>query len=144
MRNARRVRGATAIEFALLLPVWFAIVVAIADFGWLFYQNSLLDTAANLGCREGSLHDPGENDEHIDVVQSVANQRMLEALEALGDETCESCDVEAFTLGVPPRRSLVCTARRDMVPLVGLYYGPLTLQSVQVSRLEWQRAAAED
>lgn len=136
-------RGATALEFALLLPLWFAIVIAIVDFGWLFYQDSLLDTAANLGCRAGSLLDPGEGDERIAWVEGAANDRMVQVLVDLGrDEDCETCQVDAFTAGEPPRRSLVCVASREMQPLVGLYYDTLVLSSVQVARLEWQHAAA--
>lgn len=140
-RIARR-RGVAALEFALILPIWFALVAAIAEFGWYFFHATRLDSAANLGCRDGALVDPGIGDVHLDRMESAATARMVEVLTALGDPECTSCDVEAFTLGAAPRRTLVCVARRDLQPLVGLYLGPQELVSVQVSRLEWQHGGA--
>ena len=92
-----------------------------------------------------------------DVAEPEQRAHLLEALELLArrpqagervlvdlgrDEDCETCQVDAFTAGEPPRRSLVCVASREMQPLVGLYYDTLVLSSVQVARLEWQHAAA--
>ena len=143
-RSARHRRsGSAAIEFALCLPIWFAVIVAIADFGWLFLHFTTLDHAANLGCRAGSLLDPGDNDEFIERVETRANDRMMSTLSVLGTDECATCDVDARTVGAPPQRTLVCRASRDVVPLVGLYYRTMTITSRQLARLEWQREAAE-
>ena len=135
--------GSAAVEFALCLPIWFAVVAAIVDFGWLFVHVNTLDGAANEGCRAGSLLDPGEDDARIGLVEQRANDRMVEMLSILGTDACATCDVQAHTVGAPPLRSLVCVASRDVTPLVGLYYDTTTVTSQQLARLEWQREAPE-
>lgn len=140
----RRRRGSNAVEFALCFPVWFAIVVAIMDFAWVFYQGTALDAATNRGCRAGSLVDPGDGDTNIAEVNAVATTRMRDVLIAssLQVDTCDDCLVSTHTSGAPPNRSLVCEATRDISPLVGLFFGTQQITSTQVSRLEWQREAA--
>lgn len=144
MRNQRRRRGNNAIEFVLCLPIWFAVVVAIIDFGWLFYHQTTLDAAANLGCRAGSLIDPGDADENIVQVEARATDRMTDALTNLGGGECITCTVDAYTLGSPPGRSLRCDATRPLQPLVGIFVDERLLQSKQIARLEWQREAAPE
>lgn len=135
-------RGSATLEFALILPIWIALVLAIVEFGWVFYRTAALDTAANEGCRAGSLLDPGEDDANLAAVEARATARMREVLVQLGDEECLGCEVEAATSGAPPNRVLVCRVRRPFTPLVGLYLGPTVLHTLQVARLEWQREAA--
>lgn len=141
MRRHTPRTGSAAIEFALTLPIWLAIVFALVDFGFLYYRFSALDNAANVGCREGAIVDPGDADQHIDLVINRASDRMREVMTALGDEDCDTCVFDAYTLGTPPQRSLVCVVTRHFDPMLGLFVGPRTLRTVQVARLEWQREA---
>jgi len=48
-------RGTTAIEFALLGPIFFLLVLAIVEFGRTFMVMELLANAARIGCRQGIL-----------------------------------------------------------------------------------------
>lgn len=144
MHHQRRRRGNNAIEFVLCLPIWFAVVVAIVDFGWLFYHQTALDAASNLGCRAGSLIDPGEDDAYIAQVEARATERMQEALVDLGGGDCTDCTVNAYTVGSPPGRSLRCDSTRPLDPLVGMFVDRRLLQSKQIARLEWQREAAPE
>lgn len=141
-RNNRGRRGGNAIEFALCLPIWVLIVAAIMDFGWIFYAQTTLDAAANIGCRDGALMDPGQSDANIEDIEEVTTLRMLAVLAAFGDDDCDHCGVQASTAGDPPQRSLVCEATRRITPLTGLFTSERTLHSIQVSRLEWQREGA--
>jgi hypothetical protein len=141
MRRFTPRRGSAAIEFALTLPIWLGIVFALVDFGYLFYRFSALDNAANVGCRDGAIVDPGDTDQHIAQVIARASDRMREVLVALGDPDCDTCVFQAYTLGSPPQRSLVCVVTRDFDPMLGLFVGERTLTTVQVARLEWQREA---
>ena len=68
--------------------------------------------------------------------------RMQASLETLGVEEGDTCRVDAYTRGAPPRRSLVCEATREVQPIVGMFYDKTYLVSTQVARLEWQREAA--
>jgi len=140
MRRARG--GSNAVEFALVMPVWFTVIAAVMDFSWLFYRVAVLDYAANLGCRAGSLVDPGLGDARISRVGARVEARTNEVMEVLTGRECESCTVDVETEGAPPQRSLVCTVTLDFQPLTRLVVQPRELTSVQVARLEWQRTAA--
>ncbi|MCK6502091.1 pilus assembly protein [Myxococcota bacterium] len=145
MRTSRRRRGNNAIEFVLCLPIWFAVVMAIMDFGWLFYNQTSLDAAANLGCRAGSLIDPGDADENIAAVKARVLQVMGEALLDPSGEACANCALSASTWGDPPGRSLRCDVSRPFTPLIGMFVDDdRSLSSKQIARLEWQREAAPE
>lgn len=142
-RAQRRRRGNTAIEFALCMPLWVALVFAIMDYGWLFFQASSLNAATNLGCRAGSLVDPGPYDEDIDQVEAVAAARMEANLVTIEGQPCIECGVDAHTVGEPPQRTLVCTATRQLDPIVGIFIHSQQMTATQTARLEWQRSPAE-
>ncbi|GAA3673074.1 hypothetical protein GCM10023081_09300 [Arthrobacter ginkgonis] len=46
-------RGATAVEFALILPLLIAMLMGVIDFGLAFSQNISLQAAAREGARQG-------------------------------------------------------------------------------------------
>lgn len=134
--------GSAALEFALTLPIWIALIFALVDFGYLFFRFSALDAAANVGCRDGAIVDPGEADQYINRVIDRAYERMQGTLAALGDPDCTGCAFDAYTAGAAPQRSLVCVVSREFNPIIGLFVGPTTLVSTQVARLEWQQEQA--
>lgn len=142
MTRTRRRHGSNAIEFVLCLPIWLAVVMAIMEFGWLFFSQTTLDAAVNLGCRAGSLIDPGNNDENIAAVEDRVLERMAQALTGADGSECSDCVLSANTWGSPPGRSLRCDVSRPFNPLIGLYVSDgRSLRSSQIARLEWQRAA---
>jgi hypothetical protein len=135
-------RGGNAIEFAMCLPLWVLVVAAVMDFGWIFYAQATLDAAANIGCRDGALMDPGEGDLNLEEIEEVTTLRMLAVLAAFGEDSCDHCGVSASTAGDPPQRSLICEATRRITPITGVFTDERTLRSIQVARLEWQREGA--
>ncbi len=55
----RRERGATAVEFALIVPLLIALVIGIAEFGRAFQVQATLSAAAREGVRMMALqNDP--------------------------------------------------------------------------------------
>jgi|JI10StandDraft_1071094.scaffolds.fasta_scaffold360308_2 hypothetical protein len=138
----RRRRGVEALEFALILPFWFTIVAGVMDFGWLMFNIALLDLSSNTGCRAGSLMDPGNNDERMQFVREAVTGRMQATFTSFGMVDCDTCELDAWTVGAPPRRSLMCQVSREVEPLTHLFFETRVLTSTQVSRLEWQREAA--
>lgn len=131
--------GAAALEFALTLPAFLLLLFAIMDYGWLFYHRAALDSAANTGCRAGSLIDPGIEEADMAAVQDEANSSTQAALEGLGIPCGADCSVAVEVFGVNPARSIRCTVQLGYDPLVGAVLDPLTLEALQVSRLEYQR-----
>lgn len=51
MRGLRE-RGQSAVEFALVAPIFFALVFGVIAAGWLFFQASAVNDAAQGGARE--------------------------------------------------------------------------------------------
>jgi TadE-like protein len=45
--------GGAAVEFALILPLFLAVLFGIIDYGWYFYQRYALDAAIREGIRYG-------------------------------------------------------------------------------------------
>ena len=71
MRNRlRNERGATAVEFAFIVPLLIVLVLGIAEFGHAFQVQGTLSAAAREGVRAMALrNDPAEAK---DVVQNAA------------------------------------------------------------------------
>ncbi len=141
-RGRKGRRGAAAIEFALVMPVFLLIFAAVVDFGWLFYERTVLDAATTRGCRAGALVDPGEDEADLDAVRTRAQEVMEETLLNVGGITCggdEDCSVSVSTFGSMPGRSMECVVDRRFVPILGLVLDPFVMESTMVVRLEWQR-----
>jgi Flp pilus assembly protein TadG len=79
-RFARDRRGATAVEFALVAPVFFALVFSIIEAGYFFFVNSAVDQAA---AKAGRLIRTGQ-------AQSVATPITREAF---FNEICKVIDI---------------------------------------------------
>ena len=64
-RRGRGERGSELIEFALVFPLLLMVVLAIADFGFLFQRYEVLTNAAREGARVAVL--PGYTTADIQV-----------------------------------------------------------------------------
>jgi Flp pilus assembly protein TadG len=51
--SRRRQRGGAAVEFAIVLPLFCAVVFGTIDYGWYFYQRFTLAAAIRDGIRYG-------------------------------------------------------------------------------------------
>ncbi|MFT6142723.1 MAG: hypothetical protein ACJAZO_003087 [Myxococcota bacterium] len=133
--------GATALEFALILPTFILLLLSVMDFGWLFFQRATLDMAATAGCRAATLVDPGIGDTNMDEVEDVAFDEMAAQLLAGGGGVCETgeCYVDLIPYGAPPGRSMICVIGREFEPLIGMTVSPMMLESSIAVRMEWQR-----
>lgn len=49
-------RGASAVEFAIILPILMTLLLGIVEFGYLFNQQISLTQAAREGAREYAIH----------------------------------------------------------------------------------------
>jgi len=50
--------GQSTVEFALVAPIFFALLFGIIAAGWLFFQNSAVSDAAQGGAREALVENP--------------------------------------------------------------------------------------
>src|SRR5450631_1966692 len=64
-------RGAEAVEFALVVPVFLILVFGIIDFGYMINHDTLINNASREGAREGALN-PTTNDIKCTVRRALA------------------------------------------------------------------------
>lgn len=72
----QRQRGAAAVEFAILAPLFVALLFAVVEFGLIIYTNSMLAHASREGARFGVVYTtPRRTGPEIQaVVQNFLNQ----------------------------------------------------------------------
>ena len=74
-RTRRQLRqGATAVEFALVAPIFFVMVLAVMEFGRAFMVTQLLTEAARRGCRLAIIEGTSTQQIHdtaVNYLQSV-------------------------------------------------------------------------
>jgi len=131
----RRRRGAHVIEFALTLPAFVALMAAMFDFGWLFFQQAMLDNAIHEGCRAGAVVDPASA-----VPEDVAEAEIRRLLDSTGQKCPDdsSCTVSFTRTGARPAISLRCEVDRAYSPLFGMVPAPDRIGSRTLMRFEWQ------
>ncbi|MEN0068300.1 MAG: TadE family protein [Myxococcota bacterium] len=136
-------RGANAVEFAILLPVFVLLVGGSIDLSWLMVQRGAMRTAVNRGCRVGSLVDPGLKEVTVAAVHARARTEILSLYEnSVG--ACPKCTVDTRVVGAIPNRALHCNL---VAPWNGLAPVMSDIRSGDLSdevvvRLEFQRDPA--
>ena len=132
-------RGASSIEFALILPVFLALLAGILDYGWYLFQQAGLDAATQAGCRAGALVDPGEDGMDLGAAAAVAEGAIARSLEAEGRPCEGACTWDISVRGEAPTQALACTTQRAVEPLFGLSVRARMLTARAVTRFERQR-----
>jgi Flp pilus assembly protein TadG len=124
----RRRRGANAIEFALVMPVLFAIVTGMMDYSWIFMLRNGAMNAARVGARAGAITAQGDDP---DGAAAASALRMWNGLGVGGDPT-----IVAFRTGDPQLMAVRVTV--DVSNTIGLVLGPKQVQVTAVERMEDQ------
>ncbi|MEN0060874.1 MAG: TadE/TadG family type IV pilus assembly protein [Myxococcota bacterium] len=135
-----RRRGANALEFALLLPVFVAFVGASMHYSWLLVEQANVRGAVAEGCRAGSLHDPGIHDSHADALLAAASAAIQTAYESEAG-SCKDCVATATLEGDAPNRVLRCQFTVPFSGVVPWVQDHSLLSDEVVVRLEFQRSA---
>ena len=135
-RNPRR--GANAIEFALTVPLFVALVAAIFEFGWMFFMRSTVIHAVRDGCRAGAVVPRDE----VPSPAEVAQTKMTEflggySIDCRGAE--ERCGITVTTSGVYPYETMNCSLDIAYAPIIGLIPHPDRLGAKSVIMFEIQQ-----
>jgi hypothetical protein len=115
-------RGNAALEFALILPVFIALVFGGIDYSWLLLQRLSLQDAVSAGCKAGSMS-------MIDIYTDPyieAEGHIMRVLEANPMLSCGvDCVVEAevSSLTTPTLPWVDCRATISYTPLTGIVPG---------------------
>jgi hypothetical protein len=138
--SRRNRRGANALEFGLVMPVFALLMGSLVDLSWQAYQQAALESAAHFGCRQGSLIDPGLQEKSIANVVTKTEGAMVSWLQEHGGSCGQGCKVSVAAIGARPVRSLQCRVGVQYAPLVGILLSERTLTAEAVVRLEYQRS----
>jgi len=131
-------RGANAIEFALTLPVFVALVLAVFEFGWMFFMRSTVIHAVRDGCRAGAVIPQSD----VPSPESVATSRMSDFLAGYAVDCrtdSERCGISITTTGESPYQTMDCSLSIAYEPLVGLIPHPDQLGGRSVVMYEVQQ-----
>ena len=126
-RSRQRRRGTTALEFALILPVLFALLAGTVDYGWFFLRESLINNALRDAVRVGSFQSPS-SDEAPGTCASCLSRtadRAVSNLAALGIPLGADA-VTPSIVSVSSACVLVLEPAITHTPLVGLVPNPTT------------------
>ncbi|MEZ4321456.1 MAG: pilus assembly protein [Myxococcota bacterium] len=126
--HSRTRRGGNAVEFALTLPIYVAILSGVVDFGWYFNQRMVVTMAGRDAARAASLVPLGGNVETEGEAQGNAS------LQASG----LSGTVDCTLAGTSPDQEVSCSVTVPFVPLIGLAPNPNDLLSRITMRMEEQ------
>lgn len=113
MRRARHSeRGASAVEFALILPLLLSVVFAIIDFGWWFFTDMHVTNAARDGARKGAVSDGTNTADAEARAEVVLSTSGLPNGAGSANATCEAGDTIRVVIDYP------------WTPLVGFLFLP--------------------
>jgi len=132
--QAKRRRGAMAIETALLLPLLVMLIFGMIEFGLLLYNRQVLTNASREGARAGIVqHTPRVPDgEIINVVDQYCADRLVTFGSAVAPSTNITREGDAFG------DDLTVSVSYDYSFLVmtNFGFGPITLLAETVMRME--------
>lgn len=129
--------GSTAIEFAMLFPVFFTLTVGLIDCSWIIFERIAMEAAIQEGCRAGAILDPGQDQADINDALTTAEDRIELAMMRYG-LTCTDCTVNAGALVVDDVLNIQCSYTNDATGPVG-FIPTLTLNAGALMRFEVQR-----
>jgi Flp pilus assembly protein TadG len=143
MSPRRNRAGASAIEFALTIPVYIAITLGILDGSWIMWQHIIALDATQEGCRAGAIMNPGTNGENLANVYAKARSETSSRMDSLGfgcvtePLTDPPCTIDVSSDDTSGIDNLVCDVTYDTQTLVGVIPS-MSLHSRVSRRMEFQ------
>jgi hypothetical protein len=118
----RRDGGAAAVEFALILPIFLAVLFGVIDYGWYFYQRFALSAAIRDGIKAG-LPVLSTNVAPVPDAWTVARDRALVVLKANAiipsPDTTVTFGPTTHYSGAAPEKLITLSASYTFKPLIG-------------------------
>ena len=131
-------RGATAIEFALTLPLFVGLVAAIFEYGWMFYMRSTVIHAVRDGCRAGAVIPWNESPSPNEVAQARMTDFLAGySIDCRGDT--ERCGIAITSEGESPYETMNCELTIAYEPMIGVLPVPERLGAGSVVMYEIQQ-----
>lgn len=73
IRKEHREQGASATEFALILPILLLLLFGIIEFGIIFFNKAVITNASREGARVGVAFIPDPRTPQADIISTVDN-----------------------------------------------------------------------
>lgn len=114
-------RGASAVEFALVVPLLLVLLFGIINFGVLFSQQLTMNNSVREGARRAVVGDPNAPRSCAQIITSVRNE--LAALALDPDEVDVQITTDGFTSSQPCPGGFVSSygSGGDNIPCKGSY-----------------------
>lgn len=133
--------GASAIEFAIVLPLLMMILFGIVEFSIAFYDKSMITNASREGARAGIVLQPAPRDATAEdaEIENVINYYLTDKLITLGTSNIPAIAItrEGFSTG--DSLSVTVTYIYDYYVLPGFITGitgPVTLNATTIMKME--------
>lgn len=143
LRPARALRrGATAVEFALILPLVVVMFVGVLEYGWYFFTHSMVMRSARMGCRAGAVVPTTGGMDPTAVAMSAMMDEMDDM--SFSSVVCSAatpdprCKGEVTLIGATPEMQISCAMDYDYGGITGLVPLPGRIQARSVLLLEFQ------
>ena len=141
MARPRR-RGSNTIEFALILPVFLALIGVIFEYGFYFYMRSVVSRTVLDGCRAGAVIPPNESPDPESTAENTMMQAMASynfmGIDCSGTDDSR-CDMNVQFSGASPSEVLSCDMTIDYGGITGAVPVPDTINYASFAMLEVQR-----
>lgn len=137
----RRRRGSNTIEFALLLPVFVAVVAFAFEYSYYFYMRATAMNAVRTGCRVGAVIPPESAHSPSNTAEDAIKDNMSGMgffnidCTALDDDRCE---ISVSEDGDIPTQTLTCSMAMAYPSITGLIPVPSSVEARSVQLLEIQ------
>lgn len=117
----RKAPGVAAVEFALILPIFLTILFAVMDFGWMFFQQLVITSAARAGARAGALAATDSE------APSAAQEAVIQYISENGLGTGGVSVTAPVQTGATPK-TITVTVTMQFDPLIGVLFLPDSIQ----------------
>lgn len=133
---SRARRGASAIEFALCLPIFLAIVFSVIEYGWVFFQQANVIASVREGVRYAvTLPQNGSPSPDEAAIDRVRNT-LLGVGYTSGQVS--RATITATYNGSTPEETLTVAADVPYTSIIGLIPTPPTIHAEMTMILELQ------
>jgi Flp pilus assembly protein TadG len=126
-------RGAAAVEFALILPVFLSVVFGTIEYGWIFYQQFNLASSVRDGLRQGvTISQTASPDPKSRSVQTAQADLLALGISA------STVTLTATYAGASPTKTMTLSGVMTYKKLIGFVPTPTQLQYAMTMMLEIQ------
>src|SRR5688572_20025363 len=120
-------RGATALEFALLLPVFCAVLFGVIEYAWVFYQQANVVAATRDALRIAvTLPKTASPDP---ATQALDEVRAKLTTFGYSPEQLDAATIESEYVGSTPDETLTVTVSMPYQPIIGLVTTPTSINA---------------